>query len=359
MAIKRERYEDCQSLKEQSDFENAAGDFNKGLCSVDITPTNNKSTWPISFKDCTGFGRGVSVATITDWIGRMREICVRASLPNITPKFLSGEFGWITHGVDMSISQIPQNGYIAHCDYKVKLVTGVVDGTLDHYFIWSYSKYVNGPKTEFCVSKVRTRWVKVIGYGQVEAQPFPEDVRECIKSYFENNITYEINDKKSLELLGQVITTGYPDKRGFLPLMEKTVETTMQDSNVVGNIYYSNYTKWLAQTTDLFFYKVFPDLRTGTESGEPVASYNSIVFLREVMPFDTVIVKMSLRSLHESGFRFAFEFFKLNGVEREKVAFSFCDFVWSKTGVEIEPLALPQSIKSKLLDSVQEFKFTV
>ena len=84
--------------------------------------------------------------------------------------------------------------------------------------------------------------------------------------------------------------------------------------------------------------------------------HTRVEHLREVMPFDDVLVTMSLSALYERGIDLEFEYFKVNeDGSREKLAIARHRTVWTMPGapgeLEISP---PSKLPQSLIDSVLE-----
>ena len=94
-------------------------------------------------------------------------------------------------------------------------------------------------------------------------------------------------------------------------MRSEVFQTTLEESNLVGNVYYGNYFIWQGRILDLFLYSVAPEyLRISNPCGEMVCLYTRMDYLREAMPFDRVRTLLYVRSVSECGASFNFEFFR-------------------------------------------------
>ena len=104
-------------------------------------------------------------------------------------------------------------------------------------------------------------------------------------------------------------------------LFKNLYKTSLENSNLIGNIYFSNYSKWINSTKDLFLYKNNPSLFNKKRfRGEFVTLECKASHLHEAMPFDTIFVKMYLKELYEKGITLKFEIFKRKKNHSEKLA---------------------------------------
>jgi acyl-CoA thioesterase FadM len=113
-------------------------------------------------------------------------------------------------------------------------------------------------------------------------------------------------------------------------LREQLFETSLEESNLVGNVYYANYYVFQGRIRDHFFQRIAPDYFRGTgASGELRCEHCRVDHLREAMPFDTIAVRMHLESVDETGAQVLFEYFRVNeDGGREKLAFGVQDIGW-------------------------------
>lgn len=315
----------------------------KDIYMLHTTENNAMARWPVLFKECRSFGKSVDYQVIIEWMGKIRELVLRATNPGVESYLLEGGFGWVTNGVElMMVNKMPQHGEIIECDFWLMPVPGRIESSIDQRFLW-YSIDHSGQRTLVAKGRMRTTWVKPIHHGVVEVAPFPEDIQRVFRPYHQNTKEVEIN-KNQTELLGENILAVDMSK-GFIKLHEKEFHTSQKDSNLVGNVYFSNYFVWQAEVRNDFLIKYIPELKYSPDKGIPVCVNSEITYLRENMPFDTVVVTMALRELRKNGVRLVFEYFKkLDDGSLEKTSFSYHDFVWSRSGKEISPMPLPAEL---------------
>jgi len=126
-------------------------------------------------------------------------------------------------------------------------------------------------------------------------------------------------------------------------LLEEVFQTSLEDANLVGNIYFDNYAKWQGRVRDLFFYEAAPHLyRGGAQSGELMCRSVRVSHIREAMPFDLIYVSMGLRAVYQHGVKLEFIYYRVNpDGSSEKLAFSEHEAVWTVRGAEGRPTASP------------------
>jgi enediyne core biosynthesis thioesterase len=85
---------------------------------------------------------------------------------------------------------------------------------------------------------------------------------------------------------------------------------TFEETNVVGNVYYSSYFSWQGRCRELFLRCHAPDLLAELESGRlrMVTAHASCDFLDEFRAFDEVQIRMRLLGLIPFGVSLGFDY---------------------------------------------------
>lgn len=155
--------------------------------------------------------------------------------------------------------------------------------------------------------------------------------------------------------LGPVLFKNKNAPRPPTLLADKYFETSLYDANLVGNLYFSNYSMWLAKLREAYFFSLAPALFRGVgEAGVFKCASCNIEHLREGMPFDTIYVTMYLKSLYRAGVDLYFEFFKLESDgQKTKLAFGEHRAVWMQrdNNGRSMPTPLPEPFTAALLQS--------
>ena len=114
------------------------------------------------------------------------------------------------------------------------------------------------------------------------------------------------------------------------------------ESNLVGNIYFSNYYLWQRKLIDRYLHQLAPAQFTAAgRLGEFHWRRGEVKHLREAMPFDDVEVGMALKALSANGVRMHFEFYRVGGNnERIKLAHGEAEAAWVARDA-LEPSPMP------------------
>jgi enediyne polyketide synthase len=140
-------------------------------------------------------------------------------------------------------------------------------------------------------------------------------------------------------------------------LRSEIFQTTLEESNLVGNVYYGNYFIWKGRILDLFLYSIAPEyLRVSSARGEMLCLYSRMDYLREAMPFDRIHTLLYVQSVTECGATFKFEFFREQpDGSREKLHVGHQEVAWVERLPDGTPVAvpLPKSILQSLLETTE------
>ena len=94
-----------------------------------------------------------------------------------------------------------------------------------------------------------------------------------------------------------------------------------EDTNVLGNVYFVNHLKWQGRCRELFLSQCAPEVLAEFHRGLCfVTTRCSCEYLRELMAFDEIVVRMTLRELVQNRMLLVFEYWRLRSGEEELVA---------------------------------------
>jgi acyl-CoA thioesterase FadM len=139
-------------------------------------------------------------------------------------------------------------------------------------------------------------------------------------------------------------------------LTEKVIETSLDNSNLVGNIYFTNYYSWQGHVRDQFMYNLIPEyFKDARNNGELICLDCSVKHLREAMPFDRIVVTMALKSLRKHSAIFYFEYFRLEPDRRRtKLAYGQQHAMWVTRDEKNNPVpaVFPQKVLEAFLRAI-------
>ncbi|RAL26962.1 type I polyketide synthase [Thermoflavimicrobium daqui] len=289
--------------------------------------------FPLTFKDTPTLSRHVNLSSYSAWMGKVRELSLTNILESVAEQFATGKWGMVTNFVQTEITGEAASHDIIEVHLQIEQIQK--DSYIEIVYYW-YKVKDNHTLELIATSRQGLTWVEIIGHGLVKVSPFPAYFKQFLEEKLVVMSSREklLNQNKilSTELLGKELFSVKTGPLNRLILQKNTFITSLEESNLVGNIYFSNYTIWQGKVRDQFFYQLAPELFQGTgEQGEWIALNTHIQHLREAMPFDTIEVEMSLAKRYEYGVKLFFEYYKLaSDGQKQKLAFGEQDIVWIK-----------------------------
>jgi enediyne polyketide synthase len=309
--------------------------------------------FPLTFKDVPSLSRKVSLSNYAVWMGKVRELSLTTVLERVAEQFATGKWGMVTNFIQTEVFGEIESHEVVEVHLQIDKIED--DSYIEIVCYWHKVRQ-NGELELIATSRQGLTWVEIVGHGLVKIRPFPlyfsQFLQEKLAVMGNKGQIQVRNNALSTELLGEELFTVKNDPvRRFL-LQTGRFETSLEESNLVGNIYFSNYTTWQGRVRDQFFYKLAPELYRGTgEHGEWIALNSRIQHLREAMPFDTIEVQMSLLKRYQYGAKLLFEYYKLdeNG-QKQKLAFGEQDILWIKRDEQGNPIpsVLPEVFERNL-----------
>ncbi|MGK7878136.1 MAG: SDR family NAD(P)-dependent oxidoreductase [Xenococcaceae cyanobacterium] len=334
--------------------------------SVEAMPNNGpqgqkvfEHYFPLTFREDANLNRSVYFSNYAKWMGKIRELSMSSVFRELAEQFATGEWGMVTnHSQTRILGEAKLNDLI-----KARLwlgqVTGPANSTLDLHYDWC-RVLPDGGLERVALSEMRVTWVKILDHGIVEAQPFPQYFQRfadnMVPQFEAPNVPAILPEPLANIDLGPELYRA-PTGPIVRPLLgEQTFETTLEDANLVGNVYFSNYYMWQGRIRDRAIYEMYPESFRGTGTqGQLRCLRTRVNHLREAMPFDPIYVRMSLRTLYERGINLFFEYFRVTpDGQRYKLATGEQDAVWlveDEVGQSVA-VPLPPPVRQELLRAI-------
>jgi acyl-CoA thioesterase FadM len=122
----------------------------------------------------------------------------------------------------------------------------------------------------------------------------------------------------------------------------EVVQTTLEESNLVGNVYYANYFAWQNRVRDLHLQRFAPERFHGIGAdGELLCLHSHVDYLREAMPFDRIEVRLAPRSVSRCGAVLDFEYYRVEGAGRHKLSVGWQEVAWVRRLADGTPQPQP------------------
>jgi enediyne polyketide synthase len=225
-------------------------------------------------------------------------------------------------------------------------VSGQKESVLDLIFDW-YKVLPDQSLVKVAVSEQRVSWIEITGHGEGKVEAFPESIREFVDFMKPRKIS-QVNQNPSESMINFTMGEKLFEFNSKRPLLfQHLITTTFEESNLVGNIYFSNYSKWLGKTRDLYFFQILPKYFTESTTGQEFFCTNCEIYhLAEAMPFDRIKVFMYLSKVYENGMDLYFEFFKESSSKPIRLAYANHSILWGSIHRE---LFIPNKIPSEFI----------
>jgi enediyne polyketide synthase len=293
-----------------------------------------KLRFPILLKDAGNPSRTVYFSHYYSWTGQLREMSLYPVRNELARDLMSGQYGMVTNEVSLDVYGNAALNDVLEGNFWVGERSGPFGATVDLNFDW---RRVNGDRSRerMARTKLRATWVKIVGEGMVEPAPIPGYLEKFIASRqpLSGAKTFEpekLHEALAGMALGREMYRAPAGPGGAEPLIKRDFETELEESNAVGNIYFSSYGVWQGRVRDRFFYELLPQLaRAAVKEGELTCLSARVQHLREAMPYEKVRVTMAVTAVHERAFDMYFEYQRvLPDGRTQKLAFAEQRAAW-------------------------------
>jgi enediyne core biosynthesis thioesterase len=123
-----------------------------------------------------------------------------------------------------------------------------------------------------------------------------------------------------------------------------------EETNLVGNVYYSNHLLWQGRCREMFLRDHAPRIAEElTRDLRLITTRCSCEYLTELMAFDQVVIRMRLNELTQNGISLSFEYLRRNGEDLELVARGEQKIVcMQREQDQIKPTPVPKQLRQAL-----------
>jgi acyl transferase domain-containing protein/NAD(P)-dependent dehydrogenase (short-subunit alcohol dehydrogenase family)/acyl-CoA thioesterase FadM len=318
--------------------------------------------FPMSFKDGANPDGSVYFVRLFEWMGRLREMALRPVLNQLTAEFSSGEYAWVTNQSWAKIHGPVLSGDVVEVTCQFLGRGGPDNSMVSVNFDW-HRVGADGILQPLATSQIQMTWAKVISHGIVKPDAYPAFLDQFFNQFTHDSGQLDLGGsdryKKAVKRLGSDHWQAASGPNYDEPLHRQSFSTSLNDANLVGNIYYSKYYELQGILRDGYFYQVIPEAyRKQLNIGGLRCIFTEVKHLRDAMPFDTIEGLMYLNAVHEKGIELRFEFFRVNAGKREKLAVGVHIAAWSLLSIDAVDsvlMALPEKLLKHLTDARKEF----
>ncbi|MGB8370164.1 MAG: acyl-CoA thioesterase [Limisphaerales bacterium] len=125
---------------------------------------------------------------------------------------------------------------------------------------------------------------------------------------------------------------------------------SFQETNLVGNVYFTNHLGWQGRCREMFLRDHAPEVIDELSRGLSLATINcSCEYFAELTAFDEIIVRMRLAELVQNRMRLAFEYWRRKNGAEELVARGEQQIAcMRREGGKLLPALVPQTLREAL-----------
>jgi enediyne biosynthesis thioesterase len=125
---------------------------------------------------------------------------------------------------------------------------------------------------------------------------------------------------------------------------------SFQETNLVGNVYFTNHLAWQGRCREMFLRDHAPDVIDELSRDLSLATVNcSCEYFAELSVFDEIVVRMRLAELVQNRMRLAFEYWRRRQGNEELVARGEQQIASMKRdGEKLSPTPVPQTLREAL-----------
>jgi enediyne core biosynthesis thioesterase len=131
----------------------------------------------------------------------------------------------------------------------------------------------------------------------------------------------------------------------------------LEETNVVGNVYYTHYIRWQGHCREMFLHDHTPQLLRELGRGFAIATTCvSCTYYQELSAFDEVVVRMSGTTMTPSRLTMSFHYYRVSPDGHEMlVAVGRQEVVCVRRNAEsIEPVSLPESLEAAVAQYMKD-----
>jgi acyl-CoA thioesterase FadM len=312
-------------------------------------------TFTPTFKEASSLDKSIYFTHYLVWTGKVRELALAEIGVRLANDFSSGQWGLVTNWADLKVVDETFSYQPLLAVFRIgKVYQSVIPLSCEFY------KVVDDKLQLVAVVSQETTWVEIIGHGKVKPAAFPE----YLEQYLEKN-----RQRTEISFIGQQAKGAFSDSGaetnyfktpvlpGGLPVVDSTTFlTTLEDANLVGNVYYANYFIWQGRLRDQFINKIAPQYLCGTGiQGAFVCTHAHLDYLRDAMPFENIFVTFSFQEITDTGVVLRFEYFRDTGNgNKEKLAVGEHVSSWVTHAEQGQPLftSIPDEIMTAMMSKV-------
>ena len=129
-----------------------------------------------------------------------------------------------------------------------------------------------------------------------------------------------------------------------------------EETNLVGNVYYTNHLRWQGRVREMFLREHAPEILNALGEGFALATCRvSCEYFVELAAFDEIIIRMRLRAIKQNRIAMLFEYSRLSVNGEELVARGEQEIAcMQRDGAKMIPTPIPTVLREALTTYTQD-----
>lgn len=125
---------------------------------------------------------------------------------------------------------------------------------------------------------------------------------------------------------------------------------SFEETNLVGNVYYTNHIRWQGRCREMFLRDHAPEMLEALKQDLVlVTTHVACDYLAELSAFDELVIRMRLNALAQNRIIMRFEYWRWGGNQEELVARGEQQIVsMRRSGKSLAPTPLPETLRTVL-----------
>jgi enediyne core biosynthesis thioesterase len=134
------------------------------------------------------------------------------------------------------------------------------------------------------------------------------------------------------------------------PYFEYRHVVGLEETNVVGNVYFAHFVRWQGRCREMFLAERAPGVIAELGDGLKIFTLaSSCEYLAEVFAFDTLAIRMRLAELTQTQVAFTFDYVRLRDEAEEPVASGQQRVLCMRAGESgMQPVRVPSCLRQAL-----------
>lgn len=290
--------------------------------------------WPVSYIEASNPSKSLYFSNYLTWMNKVRDLAIWPIRIPMEEYLATGKWGMVTNSAQVQIFGEAKTHDVIEVRFWVSKISGSANSTVNFNYDWC-KVLPNGDLERIAFSELSMTLVQITENGATKPKPLLDFLDHFFNQICNADYAPQILQglRKDIDMGKELYSVPNGPKSGIV-LREQSFETSLEDTDAIGNINFAHYYVLQGRLRDSFFYDLVPNHYSRTKSkkqtlGEFRCLFSKVEHLREAMPFEKMQVTMSLRKVYSNGIDLAFEYFRLTSDgNKQKIAIGEHSVIW-------------------------------